>query len=114
MGFSGAAAWAGWIDGLVQLTSDWNLCLSVMQKANRFALSLALGLAGGAAAGLGFAGATTVVAALAGAGIIASPVVIVGAPILVGAAAGYGFAAFVERPLKDAWYWTKPDWFVAP
>jgi RHS repeat-associated protein len=71
-GFAGAAAWAAWIDGITQLASDWDLCLSPMQKANRFATSLVLGLAGGTAAGIAFIGATALVPALVATGLVAS------------------------------------------
>jgi hypothetical protein len=99
MGFSGAAAWAGLIDGLTQLLSDWNLCLSVMQKANRFALSLALGVAAGAFAGIVFTG--TVGAAL--------PFT----PIIAGAAAGMGVSWFFNKTIREPWYLGRPDLFGA-
>ena len=96
-GFAGAAAWAAWIDGITQLISDWNLCLSRMQKANRFALSLVLGLAAGTAGGLAFA-------AFAGATITLTPV-------LAGLAFGYGASVLFDRGIRQPLYEGRPDLF---
>ncbi len=96
-GFAGAAAWAAWIDGFTQLASDWKLCLSPMQKANRFALSLVLGLAAGTAGGLAFvafAGASTVLL-----------------PIAAGLAFGYGASVFFNYAIRQPWYERRPDLF---
>jgi hypothetical protein len=96
-GFAGAAAWAAWIDGFVQLYSDRDLCLSPMQRANRFALSLVLGLTAGAAAGLAFA-------AFAG----ASTVLV---PIAAGLAVGYLASVAFNYAIREPWYERRPDLF---
>jgi hypothetical protein len=82
-----------------------------MQKANRFATSLVLGLAGGTFAGLAFTGATAFVVATgigAGVTVLGAPVI----PILVGLYAGYRFAQSANH-MKKIWYKRYPEYFTA-